>query len=133
MRKLKFLFALLPLMLFTACSSAGSGPEVVAEKFIKAVLSADFESAKALCTEETKPTIDLIVAFTAGKTDELKKSTIKIEKKDVTISEDGNSADVVLLVSGGYDLQKGKIMESEEEKVHLVKVDNKWLVENKLK
>ena len=42
MRKLRIIFALSPLLAFAACSGGG-GPEVVAEKFIKAVYTADFE------------------------------------------------------------------------------------------
>ncbi len=132
MRKLKFIFVLLPSLILASCSG-GNGPEVTAEKFLKAVYTADFENAKALCTEETKQTIDLIAAFTTDKVAEMKKTNIKLEQKSVTLSEDGNSADVVFLASGILDLQKGEISESKEEKVHLVKVDNKWLVENKLK
>ncbi len=131
MKKFKIIFTLLPL-LFGACSG-GNGPEILAEKFLKAVYTADFENAKSLCTEDTKQTIDLIAAFTSGKIDEMKKSNIKIEKKDVTLSEDGNSADVIVVVSGSLDLQKGEVVNEKEEKVHLVKVDDKWLVENKLK
>lgn len=132
MRKLRIIFALLPLLALAACSG-GNGPEVTAEKFLKAVYTADFEGAKTLCTEDTKQTIDLIAAFTAEKVAEMKKANIKLEQKSVTLSEDGNSADVVFLANGVLDLQKGEVSESKEEKVHLVKVDDKWLVENKLK
>ncbi len=132
MRKLKIIFALLPLLALAACSG-GNGPEVTAEKFLKAVYTADFEGAKALCTEDTKQTIDLIAAFATEKVADMKKTSIKLEEKSVTLSEDGNSADVVFMTSGSLDLKNGEISEPKEDKVHLVKVDNKWLVENKLK
>ncbi len=129
---MRLILALLPLIALTACSG-GNEPEVTAEKFLKAVYTADFDGAKALCTEDSQQTIDLIAAFTTDKVSDMKKSNIKLEKKSVTLSEDGNSADVVFLASGVLDLKQGEISESKEEKVHLVKVDGKWLVENKLK
>jgi hypothetical protein len=131
MRKLKAFFMLMPVLVLAACS--GGGPEAVAEKFVKAVYTADFLTAKEYCTEDTKQTIDFIAAFAAEKKEEMQKADIKIELKTITIAEDGNSADVELTVLGSLDLQKGEVVEAKEEKIHLVKVDDKWLVEYKLK
>lgn len=132
MRKLKIIFALLPLLAIAACSGEG-GPEVVAEKFLKAVYTADFEGAKQYCTDETKQTIDFIAAFASEKKDEMKKADVKIEQKSVVIAEDGNSAEVEVIVHGALDIDKGEVIEQKEEKLQLVKVDDKWLVDYKLK
>ena len=132
MRKLKIIFALLPLLAFAACSGGG-GPEVVAEKFIKAVYTADFEGAKQYCTDETKQTIDFIAAFAAEKKDEMKKADVTIEQKSVVVAEDENSAEVTLIVHGSLDLNKGEVVDAKEEKLQVVKVDGKWLVDYKLK
>lgn len=132
MRKLKIIFALLPLLAIAACSGGG-GPEVVAEKFLKAVYTADFEGAKQYCTDETKQTIDFIAAFASEKKDEMKKADVKIEQKSVVIAEDGNSAEVEVIVHGALDIDKGEVIEQKEEKLQLVKVDDKWLVDYKLK
>ena len=43
---------LLPVILMAACSG-GNNPENVAEKFNKALYTADFDGAKALCTEDS--------------------------------------------------------------------------------
>ena len=132
MRKLRIIFALLPLLAFAACSGGG-GPEVVAEKFIKAVYTADFEGAKQYCTDETKQTIDFIAAFAAEKKDEMKKADVTIEQKSVVVAEDENSAEVTLIVHGSLDLDKGEDVDAKEEKLQVVKVDGKWLVDYKLK
>lgn len=132
MKKLKFLFALLPLLVFGACSGSG-GPEVVAEKFLKALYTADFEKAKSYCTDETKQTIDFIAAFASEKKEEMQKADIKVEQKSVTVAEDGNSAEVELNIHGSLDFQNGEVLELKEEKIHVVKLNNKWLVEYKLK
>lgn len=132
MRKLKIIFALLPLLAFVACSGGGT-PEVVAEKFLKAIYTADFEGAKQYCTDETKQTIDFIAAFASEKKEEMKKADVKIEQKSVVVAEDGNSAEVELIIHGSMDLDKGEIVDTKEEKVQVVKVDDKWLVDYKLK
>jgi len=105
----------------------------VAEKFIKAVYTADFEGAKQYCTDETKQTIDFIAAFAAEKKDEMKKADVTIEQKSVVVAEDENSAEVTLIVHGSLDLDKGEVVDAKEEKLQVVKVDGKWLVDYKLK
>ncbi len=132
MRKLKLVIIALPFLILSACSG-GNNPEDVAEKFIKAIYTADFDGAKELCTNDTKQTIDFIAAFASEKKEEMQKADISIDQIKVTIAEDGNSADVEMVVHGSIDLQKGEVEEAKNEKVHLVKVDDKWLVEYKLK
>lgn len=132
MKKLKLVIIALPFLLLSACSG-GNNPEDVAEKFTKAIYTADFDGAKELCTNDTRQTIDFIAAFASEKKEEMKKANISIDLKNVSIAEDGNSAIVDLVVHGSIDLQKGEVEETKDEKVHLLKVDDKWLVEYKLK
>jgi hypothetical protein len=131
MKKLKVFFMLLPLLAFMGCSA--DGPEVVAEDFIKAVYTADFDGAKKLCTEESRQAVDFVAAFASEKVDEMKKAKVTIEQESVEIAEDGNSAVVKLIVHGSIDMQDNEVVDSKTEKIDLVKVDKKWLVNYKLK
>lgn len=132
MKKIK-LFSMMLLSILLASCSGGNDPGKVAEKFIVAIYTADFDGAKTLCTEDSKQTIDFIAAFASQKADEMKKSDVKFEVANVKIAEDGNSAEVTGVIKGSLDLESGSAIESKEEKVQLKKVDDKWLVENKLK
>lgn len=132
MRKCQKVFMLLPVILMAACSG-GNNPENVAEKFNKALYTADFDGAKALCTEDSKQAVDFIAAFASQNVEQMKKADIGYEVKNVIISEDGGSADVEGVVLGSIDLQKNEVKDSVDSKIHLVKVDDKWLVEYKLK
>lgn len=116
-----------------AACSGGNSPEGVAEKFNKSLYTADFEGAKALCTEDSKQAVDFIAAFASQNVEQMKKADIGYEVKNVIISEDGSSADVEGVVLGSIDLQKNEVKDSVDSKIHLVKVDDKWLVEYKLK
>ena len=132
MRKLKLVIIALPFFILSACTG-GNNPEDVAEKFTKAIYTADFDGAKEMCTNDTKQTIDFIAAFASEKKEEMQKSDITIDQIKVSIAPDGNSADVNMVVHGSFDLQKGEVEDAKDEKVHLIKVDEKWLVEYKLK
>lgn len=116
-----------------ACSPGAKGPEKVAKDFMKSVYTADFVKAKSLCTEESKQTIDLIATLTSDKTDKMKQSKVDYEIQNVIFSEDGNSATVTGLLKNSLDLQKGEIVDSKEEQLKLVKVNDQWLVEYKIK
>lgn len=131
MRKLNLLFLLIPLMILTACS--GNNPEAVAKKFNKAIYTADFQTAKSLCTDDSKQAVDFVAAFASQKADEMKKAQIKYEVSNVTIAEDGKSAIVKAIVLGTIDLENGEVKDSVDSKTHLVKVNDKWMVEFKLK
>jgi hypothetical protein len=132
MNKLKLLFFVVPFVALAACSG-GNKPEAVAEKFNKLIYTADFEGAKTLCTEESKKAIDFVAAFASEKKDEMKKADIKFVVKEVKIAEDGKSADVKGVVVGSIDLLNGEVKDSVNTKNHLIKSDNKWLVEFKAK
>jgi hypothetical protein len=132
MNKLKLLFFALPFVALAACTN-GNKPEAVAEKFNKLIYTADFEGAKALCTDESKKAIDFVAAFVSEKKDQMKKANIKFVVKEVKIAEDGNSADVKGVVLGSIDLLNGGVKDSVNTRNHLIKSDNKWLVEFKAK
>jgi len=63
----------------------------------------------------------------------MKKADVTIEQKSVVVAEDENSAEVTLIVHGSLDLDKGEVVDAKEEKLQVVKVDGKWLVDYKLK
>ena len=65
--------------------------------------------------------------------DEMKKANIQFEVTNVTLAEDGNSAVVEAVVLGSVDLEKGGVKDSVDTKTNLVKIQDKWLVEFKLK
>jgi len=132
MRKLKLVIITLPFLILTACGG-GNNPKDVAAEFVKAIYTADFDGAKEMCTNDTRQTIDFIAAFASEKKEEMQKADITVDQVKENIASDGNSADVEMVVHGSIDLQKGEVEESKVEKVHLVKVDDKWLVEYKLK
>ena len=132
MKRSRMLFLFLPLLAFASCSE-GNNPEKVAEKFNKALYTADFEGAKALCTDESKQAVDFVTAFASQKVDEMKKANVKFEVTNVTLAEDENSAVVEAVVLGSIDLEKGGVKDSVDTKTNLVKIQDKWLVEFKLK
>lgn len=119
-------------MLIAACSNSNT-PESVAESFSKALYTADFEGAKVFCTEESKQAVDFIAAFATEKVAEMEKADIKFLAKEVKLSEDGNSATIEAVVTGAIDLKDGEVRDSTDTKLHMVKQDEKWLVDFKLK
>jgi len=133
MKNLNLFFLAVIFLALGACSSNSNSPEAVAEKFNKAIYTADFNAAKALCTDDSKQAVDLIASFVSEKAGDMKKANVKYETTSVNLSEDGNSADVEGIVLNAYDLQNDKIADSTDTKVHLVKENGKWLVDYKLK
>jgi len=132
MRKLRVMFLFVPVLIMVACSG-GNTPEDVAEKFNKAVYSANFEGAKALCTEDSKQAVDFVAALVSENVEQMKKSDVKYEIQQVKISEDGKSADVEGIVLGSLDFETNQVKDSVGSKLHLIKVNDKWLVDYKLK
>ena len=131
MRKLKLFLMLLPMLAFIGCSV--DSPEAVADKFIKALYTADFDGAKELCTAESKQAVDFVAAFASEKVEEMKNAKITVEQENVELAEGADSAVVKLIVHGSIDFEENEVVESKSEKITLVKVDNKWLVDYKLK
>ena len=132
MKRLRMFFLFLPSLVLASCSG-GNNPEKVAEKFNKALYTADFEGAKALCTDQSKQAVDFVAAFASQKVDEMKKANIQFEVTNVTLAEDGNSAVVEAVVLGSIDLEKGGVKDSVDTKTNLVKIQDKWLVDFRLK
>lgn len=126
-------FLLFAIVLFIAACSSSNTPEGVAENFSKALYTADFEGAKSYCTEESKQAVDFVAAFATEKVADMKKADIKFMAKDVKMSEDGNSATINAVIMGAIDLKDGEVQDSTNTKLHMVKQDEKWLVDFKLK
>ncbi len=133
MKKITAILSLFVIVVMMACTPKSNAPEKVAEDFIKAVYTADFVKAKSLCTEESKQVIDLIATLTSEMTSEMKKAKVAYEVAEVIIADDGNSATVYGFVKNSLDMEKGTPIDSKEEKIKLIKVDDQWLVDYKLK
>jgi len=70
----------------TACGS--SGPKAAAQSFFKAFASLDFETARAVCTEEGKASLSFLEAVASGmsvedKAEFTKRYSVTITKVDV--------------------------------------------------
>lgn len=134
MTKKMFLFlALTAVFTLSSCQKDNNTPEKIAEDFVVAVYSGDFEAAKLLVTEDSKKAIDFVAAFTTEKVEMMKSTDVGFESTEVTIAEDGLSATVIGNVLNSLDLETDQIVESKVEKINLVKVDEKWLVEYQIK
>ena len=77
--------------------------------------------------------VDFIAAMVQEKVPEMKKSDIKYKTKDVKLAEDGNSAEVEGIIMGSIDMNTGGVKDSVTTKLHMVKLQDKWLVQYKLK
>ena len=131
MRKSELLLLVVSFLVLSACS--GNSPKSVAKKFNKAIYTADFQTAKSLCTDNTKQAVDYVAAFASQKTEKMKKADIRYEITETKISDDEKSADVKAIITGSINLSNGEIKDTVISKTHLVKVDDKWLVDYKLK
>ena len=118
------LLVVVALVAFNSCKKSET-PEAVADKYLKAIGQMKFDEAKTLVTEESKPTIDFMVQMSTMGGEEAKKAaaTAKIEIKDMKCETKGDASDCVCKVNDGK--------KEEETKLHLVKKDGKWLVEQK--
>ena len=136
MKNVNQLFLLLFIIVVASCSQT---PQKQAEKaavnFSKAMYSLDFDEAKKYCT----PDAFKILSFIASN---VKEEDIKMMKDagdvEVTVIESlvnpGDSTATVNLKISNYiqlNMMSGKsfIEKEKEEKVDLVKVDDKWLVD----
>lgn len=133
MKKITTFLLVSVLISLSSCGLKDKGPDAIAQKFVKAVYTADFEKAKTLSTDESKEVIDLVATLTSEKSSAMKKAKVTYEVLDVLFSEDGNTATVTGLVKNSLDLETGVPIESREEKIKLVKVENQWLVDYKIK
>lgn len=134
MTKKMFLFlALTAVLTLGSCQKDTNTPEKTAGDFIVAIYSGDFEGAKEMAMEDSKKAIDFVAAFTTEKVDMMKSTKVKFETTEVTIAEDGLSATVIGNVLNSLDLETDQIVESKVEKINLVKVGEKWLVDYQIK
>ena len=109
-------FMLIPFTIFSIVScSSGDSPKAVAEKYLKAFGSADFEGAKKFATDDTDKLLDMMIGYSKLIQDtalEEKRFTIireKIEGESATVfyTEEGNTSEIPL---------------------SLLRVDGKWKV-----
>lgn len=132
-KKMYLLLALTAIFTLSSCQEDSNTPEKTAGDFIVAIYSGDFEGAKVMVTEDSKKAIDFVAAFTTEKVEMMKSTNVKFESTEVTVAEDGLSATVIGNVLNSLDLETDQIVESKVEKINLVKVGEKWLVEYQIK
>jgi len=118
------LLVVVAMVAFNSCKKSDT-PEAIAEKYVKAVEMQKFDDAKALVTEESKATIDMMSQMFAMGGEEAKKAAaeVKVEIKDMKCDTKDDASDCTCKVNNGK--------EEKEQKLHLVKKDGKWLVEQK--
>ncbi len=118
------LLVVVAMVAFNSCKKSDT-PEAIAEKYLKAVETQKFDDAKALVTEESKATIDMMSQMVAMGGEEAKKAaaSAKVEIKDMKCDTKGDASDCTCKINNGK--------EEKEQKLHLVKKDGKWLVEQK--
>ncbi len=124
MKKLvSLLLVVVAIVAFNSCKK--SGPEAVAESYLKALNTMKYDEAKAFVTEESKATIDMMAQMMQMGGEEAKKAAAeaKVEIKDMKCEVKDDAADCTCKIKSAK--------EEKEEKVHLVKKDGKWLVEQK--
>lgn len=107
---------------FTSCDSEStSGPENVVADFYTKLAQLDFESAKELCTDDTKQLIGVLEGMVAMMPEDKKAEGLaeltneSVSASDYTCTIDGN---VALCVEN----------ETKEE-INLVFVDDQWLID----
>jgi ABC-type oligopeptide transport system substrate-binding subunit len=113
--KINFITLILSIaILFVACGGNDS-PRSVGEKFLKAMSSQDFETAKKYGTEETEKLLDMMSGFTKMSNDSVaKEMKFEITREKVT----GDNATVFYKEDG----REGELQ------LPMVKVDGKWKV-----
>jgi hypothetical protein len=118
------LLVVVAIVAFNSCKKSDT-PEAVAEKYLKAMETLKFDDAKALATEESKGTIDMMAQLATMGGEEAKKAAAeaKIEIKEMKCETKEDVSDCTCKVNNGK--------EEKAVPVHLVKKDGKWLVEQK--
>lgn len=114
-----FSFLMLAICTITLFSCSKESPKAVAEKFTNAVNHRDFGTAMTLATEDSKKQLEMLAQLSrempATSEEEAKKIKVKMGEEKI----DGNRAVVF------YTTSESKL----EQRVNLVKVNDKWLVE----
>lgn len=113
--KIKYLFAA-SLMLFIISCGKGDSPKAVADSFLKAFYSYDFQAAKKYGTEDTGKLMDMMAGFSKMVQDSAKTQELKFE-----------------IVSEKIEGDKAVVMYKEEGKegeipLNMMRVEGKWKV-----
>lgn len=124
MKPLRTLTSLLAALSLLAACSTTEPPEAVAEKFEKAMIGLDFETAKAYATNDIISWITIVkMGISANDIDRLKEEAkhISVRVGEVTYVNDKKAAIVNIEVFDGDSLVDRK-------ERYLVKKDGRWLV-----
>ena len=108
-------FLIVAILMMTSCSSSDS-PRSVAEKFLNAMGTQDFETAKKYGTEETEKLLDMMSGFSKMSADTVAAKEMKFE-----ISHEDVSGDNAII----YYREENR---EGELQLPLVKIDGKWKV-----
>ena len=125
---------LMSFMLLLGMSCSSNTPESVAKEFTKAIYTADYTRARELSTADSKDVIQLIETLSSGHVEAFKTSNPKVKVVSCDMKVEGEKAVVVLDVSHTFNMDTKKIdTDILKETQTVVKVDDKWLVQAKLK
>lgn len=104
---------------FSLIGCSKESPKEIAEKFTNAIYQRDYAAAMSVATDESKKQLDMLAQLSREfpQTEDAKNIKIKMGREE--ISKDGNRATVF------YTTSESSI----EQRVNLVKVNDKWLVE----
>ena len=109
---------------FFSCNKGGS-PKAVANTWLTAFYHMDYEAAKKVSTDETKNLLTQLAQFSGMVPDSTKQQYKKITVEVKDVKENGDKADVTYLLND----PTSKDASNKEQILHLVKQDNKWLVQ----
>ena len=115
MKKLQHFLSFLLIAALSACGG-GDSPKSVAENFLKAMNSMDFEGAKKYGTEDTGKLLDMMSGFAKMVPDSMKANETKFEITGEKI--EGDKATVTYKEEG----------RDGETPLSLVRIDGKWKV-----
>lgn len=135
----RFYFSILSsLLLICLAGCSSNAPESIAKEFVLAYFSCDFEKAKTLSTPDTSKGLELLSKM--AQSEDFKENKEKMPKitsikaDGCQFSEDGSEATVSLTVTADVPNKEGKIeSQTDQIKVDMKKIDEKWLVVFKVK
>jgi len=111
-------------LMFVGCNK-GNNPKAVAGTWLTAFYHMDYEAAKKVSTDETKGLLTQLAQFSGMVPDSTKQQYKKITVDVKEAKEDGDKAEVTYLLND----PTSKDASSKEQTLHLVKQNNKWLVQ----
>ena len=116
--------AILSLTAITSCKNGGN-PKDVANTWLVAFYHMDYEAAKKVSTDETKTLLAQLAQFSGMVPDSTKQQYKKITVNIKDVKENGDKADVTYTISD----PTSKEASDKDQMLHLVKQNNKWLVQ----